>query len=145
MHVHTHEGGGLQQATSQETASSPTTPLPVISRACHPACHLPASHQHHLSPTQLVTHPAHHLHHLSPTQPVTRAVPDRHLGGGQEMGRRRPQGCGAGGPRDPVGPPLQLGILQHRHGNLSAATTFPNISRTPPQALLLAKLKLRRA
>lgn len=60
------------------------------------------------------------------------------------MGRRRPQGCGAGGPRDPVGPPLQLSILQHRHGNLSAATTFPNIPR-PPQALLLAELRLRRA
>lgn len=147
MHVHTLRVGGSNRPPARRHPRQPH-PLPVISRARHhPACHLPASHPPpHLSPTQLVTHPA-----PSPAPPVTRPpvteLPDRHLGGGQEMGRRRPQGCGAGGPEDPVGPPLQLGILQHRHGNLSAATTFPNIPHPThhrPQALLLAELRLRR-
>lgn len=149
MHVHTRAGGGQQQATSQEAASPPTTP---------PACHQQGPSPPSLSPACLapappVTHPARHPPSPSPAPPVTR--PACHWScltgiwvGGQEMGRRRPQGCGAGGPRDPVGPPLQLGILQHRHGNLSAATTFPNIPHPthhrPPQALLLAELRLRR-
>ena len=137
--MHTRAGGGQQQATSQEAASPPTTP---------PACHQQGPSPPSLSPACLapappVTHPACHPPSPSPAPPVTR--PACHWScltgiwvGGQEMGRRRPQGCGAGGPRDPVGPPLQLGILQHRHGNLSAATTFPNIPhpthhRAPPR------------
>lgn len=147
--MHTRAGGGQQQATSQEAASPPTTPLPVISRpvttqlvTClprtpHPPCHpLPACHPPSPSPAP----PG------SPRSRLSLELPGQaSRGGGTGEGRRRPQVWSQ--PRDPVGPPLQLWHPQHRHGNLSAATTFPNIPHPThhrPQALLLAELRLRR-
>lgn len=144
MCVHTREGGGLQQATSQETASSPTTP---------PVCHQQGPSPPSLSPACLapappVTHPAHHLPSPSPAPPVTH--PACHwscLTGiwvGTEDGEEKTTGVWSWGLQRPCRTPTSA---QH-----PAALPWQPLRRNhfpkhppPPQALLLAELRLRRA
>lgn len=100
MCVHTHEGRGA--ATGHQPGRQHPRqphPLPVIRRAPSPPSLSPAC----LTPAPPVTHPG-----LSPTQPVTCTTchppslslkpPDRHLGGGQEMGREAHRGVELGAP-----------------------------------------------
>lgn len=146
MCVHTHEGRGLQQATSQETASSPTTPP-----ACHPQSPSPPSLSPAcLAPAPPVTHPARHPPSPSPAPPVTHPACHRSRltdiwVGDRRWGGEDHRGAELGAPETLWDPHFSSASC-----SIAMATSQPQpLSQTSPalptQALLLAELRLRRA